>query len=211
MRPSDITTMRSEAVSSSESSEEMTSTALPRAARSRTSVMISAFEPMSTPAGRLVEHEDVRLGVQPFADDDLLLVSARERADRRLARGRLDPQALDLPVGGFGWPWPTTRTATRRAGRGWKGTCWTRPSARARAPGAAGPPDTSAMPLAIASTRALDLDRRALDEDFARALWVDAEQHARQRATSAAEQARDADNFAGIEREIDRIPACAGR
>ena len=63
---------------------------------------------------------------------------------------------------------------------------------------------TSAMPLAIASTRARDLDRRPLDEDLARALAVDAEQNARQRAASAAEQARDADDFAGVEREIDR-------
>ena len=51
---------------------------------------------------------------------------------------------------------------------------------------------------------ARDLDRGALDEDVARALAVDAEQDARQRAAAAAEQARDADDFARIKREIDR-------
>ena len=55
-----------------------------------------------------------------------------------------------------------------------------------------------------------DLDRLALDEDFARSLRVDAEQHARQRAASAAQQARDADDLAGVEREIDIVAACCG-
>ena len=59
--------------------------------------------------------------------------------------------------------------------------------------------------------RAVDLDRRALDADFTRSLWIDAEQHAGQRAASAAEQARDAHDLAGVEREIDNCPACAGR
>ena len=49
-----------------------------------------------------------------------------------------------------------------------------------------------------------DLDRRPPDEDLARALAVDAKQDARQRAAAAAEQACDADDFARIEREIDR-------
>ncbi len=48
-----------------------------------------------------------------------------------------------------------------------------------------------------------DLDRAPPDEDLARALAVDAEQDARQRAAAAAEQARDADDFAGVKREID--------
>ncbi len=49
-RPSDITTIRSLAASSSGSSEEMMMTALPDLARSRISAMISDFEPMSMPA-----------------------------------------------------------------------------------------------------------------------------------------------------------------
>ena len=36
--------------------------------------------------------------------------------------------------------------------------------------------------------RALDLDRRAPDADFTRSLWIDPERSTRQRATSAAEQ-----------------------
>ena len=51
---------------------------------------------------------------------------------------------------------------------------------------------------------ACDLDRRPPDEDLARALAVDAEQDTRQRAAAAAEQARDADDFARVKREIDR-------
>ena len=51
----------------------------------------------------------------------------------------------------------------------------------------------------------------ALDQDFARAFAVDAEQDARERASSAAEQARDANHLTGIEREIDRNQAFAGR
>ena len=49
-RPSDITRMRSQAASSSCSSDDRTSTALPSRARSRISVTISDFEPMSMPA-----------------------------------------------------------------------------------------------------------------------------------------------------------------
>ena len=50
MRPSDITRMRSQAASSSGSSDESTRIALPALARSRISVTISDFEPMSMPA-----------------------------------------------------------------------------------------------------------------------------------------------------------------
>ena len=48
-RPSDITTMRSQADRISESSDEIMMTALPALASSRTSVRISDFEPMSMP------------------------------------------------------------------------------------------------------------------------------------------------------------------
>ena len=50
---------------------------------------------------------------------------------------------------------------------------------------------------------ALDLDRSALDPDFPGALRVDPEQNASKRAAAAAEQARNADHLAGVEREID--------
>ena len=82
-RPSDITTMRSQADSISDSSDEIMMIALPALASSRTSVMISDFEPMSMPGGRLVEDQDVGLGREPLGDHDLLLVAARERAYRR--------------------------------------------------------------------------------------------------------------------------------
>ena len=42
--------------------------------------------------GRLVHDEDARLGAQPLGEQDLLLVAAAERADRRLRPGRTDPQ-----------------------------------------------------------------------------------------------------------------------
>ena len=71
-------------------------TALPALASSRTSVMISDFEPMSMPGGRLVEHQDVGLGREPLGDHDLLLVAARERAHGVIARGGLDREARDL-------------------------------------------------------------------------------------------------------------------
>ena len=51
---------------------------------------------------------------------------------------------------------------------------------------------------------ACDLDWLPSDEDVARALAVDAKQDTRQRAAAAAEQPRDADDFARVEREIDR-------
>src|SRR4029077_15728841 len=51
--------------------------------------------------------------------------------------------------------------------------------------------------------RALDLDRRAVDADFTRSLWIDPEQHPGQRATTASERPRDPYNPAGVERQID--------
>ena len=58
------------------------------------------MEPTTDPA----PPEDVRFGVQPLAEDDLLLVSAGTRADRSLARAGLDPEASDLAVSGFASP-----------------------------------------------------------------------------------------------------------
>jgi hypothetical protein len=55
----------------------------------------------------------------------------------------------------------------------------------------------------LAIYRAPNIDRRAFDADFTRSLWIDPEQHPGRRAASAAEQARDADDLACVEREID--------
>src|SRR5438105_1059826 len=44
------------------------------------------------PARRLVENEDLRPGEQTAADQDLLLIAAREISDRLVQIGRLDPQ-----------------------------------------------------------------------------------------------------------------------
>ena len=49
-------------------------------------------------ARRLVHDQDLRVGVQPLADDDLLLVAAGEIADLLVARGRLDVDQLDVLV-----------------------------------------------------------------------------------------------------------------
>ena len=92
--PSAITRMRSAAVSNSESSEEMTSIALPlrgEIAHQRYDLGLGADVHS---AGWLVEDKDVRLGVEPFPDHHLLLIAARERAHGRFARGGLDPQGL---------------------------------------------------------------------------------------------------------------------
>ena len=49
---------------------------------------------------RLIEDEELGAMVQPFADDDLLLVPAGEARCGSIARGRLDLHVADLPVGG---------------------------------------------------------------------------------------------------------------
>ncbi len=46
-----------------------------------------------------IQHQDVRFGQQPAPDDDLLLVTTRERADLRATAGRLHVHRLDDPVG----------------------------------------------------------------------------------------------------------------
>ena len=45
-------------------------------------------------ARRIVEQDDARLAHQPFGDDHLLLVAARQRADRYVEAGRLDVEQL---------------------------------------------------------------------------------------------------------------------
>ena len=60
----------------------------------------SAFDPTSMPARRLVEDEHARMRVQPLAQDDLLLVAARQRRHRHADRRRADAQPLPIGVGG---------------------------------------------------------------------------------------------------------------
>jgi hypothetical protein len=55
----------------------------------------------------------------------------------------------------------------------------------------------------LAIYRAPNIDRRAFDADFTRSLWIDPEQHPSQRAAPAAEQTRDANDLAGVERKVD--------
>ncbi len=50
----------------------------------------------------LIEDEELGAMVQPFADDDLLLVAAGEARCESVARGRLDLHIFDLPIGGGG-------------------------------------------------------------------------------------------------------------
>ena len=47
-------------------------------------------------AGRLVEDQHARLGRQPLAEHDLLLVAARQRARELVDAGRADPKLLDV-------------------------------------------------------------------------------------------------------------------
>ena len=49
-------------------------------------------------AGRVVEEEDLRRDLQPLADDDLLLVAARELVGERPGRARLDLEVVDLAL-----------------------------------------------------------------------------------------------------------------
>ena len=48
-------------------------------------------------AGRLVQDQDLRLAGDPAGEDNLLLVAARQLADRLLQRWRLDAKAFDKP------------------------------------------------------------------------------------------------------------------
>ena len=181
----------------------MTSTALPRAARSRTSAMISAFEPMSTPpvgssstkmSGSALSHLPITTfcwlppeSVRTAASREAVLMRrpsiCRSAASRRPGRRHEQPRGQTVENG--------------------QGRVRTRPNARESGPGAAGLPAPAPCPWRSRRSGLAICDRRAPDEDLALALAVDAEQDARQRAAAAAEQARDADDFAGIKREID--------
>ena len=50
----------------------------------------SALEPTSTPASGLVENQDPRVGVEPLAQHDLLLIAARQLGDFEIDRRRAD-------------------------------------------------------------------------------------------------------------------------
>ena len=49
--------------------------------------------------GRLVEDEELGAVIEPFADDDFLLVAAGQAGGIGVAGGRLDLQILDLALG----------------------------------------------------------------------------------------------------------------
>ena len=49
--------------------------------------------------GRLVEDDDLGRGRQPFGDDDLLLVAARQRADILAERGGAQVEPLGVVAG----------------------------------------------------------------------------------------------------------------
>src|SRR5262245_47000 len=50
-------------------------------------------------SGRIVQQEHPRADLEPFADDDLLLVSAGELMGERPGRARLDGEPADLAPG----------------------------------------------------------------------------------------------------------------
>ena len=52
-------------------------------------------------AGGLVEDVDIGVGVDPFADNDLLLVTAGQLSDDLVNGRRLDPQGLDVALAGL--------------------------------------------------------------------------------------------------------------
>ena len=78
----------------SSSSEEMKTHALPSSASSSTSFWISALAPTSMPAGGLVEDQQPRLGRQPAGQQHLLLVAAAEVLDQLVWLGVLMGSAL---------------------------------------------------------------------------------------------------------------------
>ncbi len=91
-------------------------------------------------ACRIVEQNDPRPAHQPLGDDDLLLVAARERADRNVETGRLDGQQLhhlvDQPL--FLFPLYDAVPATPGPAR--RRTDFREPSSAASGPRSCGPP-----------------------------------------------------------------------
>ena len=86
-------------------------------------------------AGRLVEQQQLRLGEQPPAEHDLLLVAARERADRRRGSSRsLHLQPLDHLPHGAGFLGRTAEPGRRRADPQWTRRCWRARSGRSARP-----------------------------------------------------------------------------
>src|SRR5271166_472883 len=152
---------------------------------------------------RLVEHEDVRLGVEPLADHDLLLIAARQGPDRGVTRACLDAQSLDLAIGGLARPGgrneePRSEPVEDRK----RGVGLDRMLEDEPLPQPVFRNESDAVRDRVFG--ALDLDRSALDPDLARPFRVDSEQHARKGAAPAAEKAGDAHDFAGVKCEIDR-------
>ena len=83
--PSDITTMRSQAASSTDVSDEMSSIARPARASSPDQSDDLALGANVDARRRLVQNEDGGHRSQPLADHDLLLVAARKRIHRSVS------------------------------------------------------------------------------------------------------------------------------
>src|SRR3954452_21165511 len=172
----------------------------PRAQRADDFVDL-ALGPDVHAARGLVEDQHIDVGLEPFGEDDLLLVAARERPDRRRHVRQPDPQLLDVLL--------------RQAAL----------VARAHAPAALGPqpddrdvrgarkPEEEALGLAVLGDEAdAAVDRRAgrrgrdlaaVDGDAAGVDRVGPEDRARQLRSARSAQPGHAEHLAAVQLEVD--------
>ncbi len=97
---------------------------------------------VDAPAGFVEEHH-LRLRVQPVADDDLLLVAARQRGHRQHRVGHLDRPAPPPAAPRTAFRARGSARRARRSGRGWPGTDCHAPTASAPGPPPCGSPACS--------------------------------------------------------------------
>ena len=123
-RPSDMTTMRCARARTSGRSEETTSSAMPFAARSRRMRVDVGLGADVDAAGRLVHDQDARLARQPFGEQHLLLVAARQVAHLAVDARRGDAQILDIALADLRASRPPTGGPRACRWAGWRRPRW---------------------------------------------------------------------------------------
>ena len=186
--------------SSSGSSELATTMAMPCAGEPADQPVDLGLGADVDAAGRLVEQQDARGRSEPPADDHLLLVAARQRADRRVGRRRLDRQ----PVDGIGAPAPLARPRSTRPSAGQASSSGQGDVARDRGiarnrPVALAVLGDQGQPGRMAAPAASGTDRLAVDAGSRRPRprRGGAEQGLEQLGPAGAEQPGDAQHLAG--------------
>ena len=153
-------------------------------------------------ARRLIEDQNLRVGRQPFADDDLLLVAAGEVQDLLLRTGRLDVELLDIGLGDLVFLLAAEDAALHLHGQ-----------ARQRGVFPDGHIEDQAKQLPVfgdqAETCADGVGRRvlfqlfAVDDDLAAVQRVDAKDRAHDLAAARADQPGKAEDLTAVERKAD--------